>query len=320
MFNFLKRFMGKEKKEHLIDFMPPVRGVLKKDFPLAKFTRFGVGGPAEVFFEPADEADLVFFLSRVSGVPVTVIGSGSNLLIRDGGIPNIVIKLSKSFSGVEVKGERIIAKAATMNVEIAKAALDAGLSGMEFLAGIPGNIGGSTRMNAGAAGSDISTIMESAKMIDSSGHIHQITKDDLIFNYRETTIPNGWIFLEVTLKGIPMEKGIIAEKMNTLKIKRQESQPVNVKTAGSTFKNPEGLFAWKLIEKAGCRGMRIGGAMVSEKHCNFLVNTGNATANDIETLGEEIRRRVLEHSDIDLKWEIRRIGVKKPEQSTFGGR
>jgi len=320
VFGFLKRFMGKEAKEHLIDFMPPVRGVLKKDFPLAKLTRFGVGGPAEVFFEPADEADLVFFLSRVSGVPVTVIGSGSNLLIRDGGIPNIVIKLGKSFSGVEVNGERVIAKAATMNAEIAKAALDAGLSGMEFLTGIPGNIGGSVRMNAGAAGADISTIMETAKMIDASGHIHQITKDDLIFNYRETTIPNGWIFLEVTLRGIPMDKGIIAEKMNTLKIKRQESQPVNAKTAGSTFKNPEGLFAWKLIEKAGCRGMKIGGAMVSEKHCNFLINTGNATANDIEMLGEEVRRRVLEHSDINLQWEIRRIGVKKPEQSTFGGR
>lgn len=320
MFDFLKRFMGKETKEHLIDFMPQVRGVLKKNFPLAKLTRFGVGGPAEVFFEPADEADLIFFLSRVSGVPITVIGSGSNLLIRDGGIPNIVIKLGKSFSGVEVSGEHIIAKAATMNVEIAKAALDAGLSGMEFLAGIPGNIGGSVRMNAGAAGADISTVMEMAKMIDPSGHIHKITKDDLIFNYRETTIPSGWIFLEVTLKGIPMEKGIIAEKMNTLKIKRQESQPVNAKTAGSTFKNPEGLFAWKLIEKAGCRGMKIGGAMVSEKHCNFLINTGNATANDIEMLGEEVRRRVLEHSDINLQWEIRRIGVKKPEQSTFGGR
>lgn len=317
---FFKRLVTGEKQSHLIDFMPEVRGILKKDYPLASLTRFGVGGPAEVFFEPFDEQDLCNFLKAVHGVPITVIGSGSNLLIRDGGIPGIVIKLGKAFQGVSIEGTEITAKSATGNMTIAKAAMEAGLSGLEFLAGIPGNIGGSAKMNAGAMGKDFASLMIRAKMIDNFGSIHEIAKEDIIFNYRETTIPSGWIFTEITMAGTPKPKGEIAVLMSELKAKREETQPINVRTAGSTFKNPEGLSAWKLIEKAGCRGLKIGGAVVSDKHCNFLINTGDATANDLEELGEEIRRRVLASSEIDLKWEVRRIGVKKPEQSTFGGR
>ncbi len=319
-FDFLSRFMKPNSEPHLIDFMPEVRGELKKDFPLAKLTWFGVGGSAEVFFVPEDNEDLAHFLSGVQNLPLTVLGCGSNVLIRDGGIPGIVIKPGKSFSYLKVEGNDIICGAATRNGEIAKAALEAGLSGLEFLAGIPGNIGGSAKMNAGAAGSDISKILKSAVMVDNFGVFHHLGNADLIFNYRDTTIPTGWLFTEITLSGTPEDKSKIAETMNKLRTKRLESQPTNVKTAGSTFRNPEGLSAWKLIEKAGCRGMRIGGAVVSEKHCNFIINTGKASANDIEQLGETIRRKVMENSGIDLKWEIRRMGVKSPEQSTFGGR
>lgn len=319
-FNFLSRFIRKEPEQHLIDFMPEVRGELKKDFSLAKQTWFGVGGSAEVFFIPQDAEDLAHFLSGTQNLPLTILGCGSNVLIRDGGIPGIVIKLGKAFSYVKVEGNDIICGAGTRNGEIAKAAMEAGLSGLEFLTGIPGNIGGSAKMNAGAAGSDISKILKSAVMIDNFGFTHHLGREDFIFNYRDTTIPAGWIFTEITLSGTPEDKSKIAETMNNLRTQRLETQPTNVKTAGSTFRNPEGLSAWKLIDKAGCRGMRVGGAMVSEKHCNFIINTGNATANDIEQLGEEIRLRVMENSGIDLKWEIRRMGVKSPAQSTFGGR
>ncbi len=279
--------------------------------PLANMTRFGVGGPAEIFFVPADEQDLSFFIKSTQGIPVTVIGSGSNLLIRDGGIRGIVIKLGNAFQNISVNDNYITVGAAAMNFSVAKAAMEAGLSGLEFLSGIPGNAGGSAKMNAGSFGSDVSSVLVKAKMIDNFGNLHELSKDDLIFNYRETTIPTGWIFTELTFKGEPKPKGEIAELMNSFKVKREESQPVNVRTAGSTFKNPEGLLAWKLIEKAGCRGLRVGGAAVSEKHCNFLINTGGATADDLETLGEEIKRRVYESSFINLRWEIRRMGVKK---------
>lgn len=319
-FDFLSSFFYKKPQTHLMDFMPNVRGELKKDFPLAKQTWFGVGGPAEVFFIPKDKDDLAFFLSSIQNIPLTILGCGSNVLIRDGGIPGVVIKLGKEFSYIKVDGNDIICGAATRNGEIAKTALDAGLTGLEFLTGIPGNIGGSTKMNAGANGSDISKIIKSAVMIDNFGIQHILGKDDFIFNYRDTTIPIGWIFTEITLTGIPEEKTKIAETMNNIRAQRLETQPTNVKTAGSTFRNPEGLSAWKLIDKAGCRGLRLGGAMVSEKHCNFIINTGNATANDIEQLGENIRLKVMETCGIDLKWEIRKMGVKAPAQSSFGGR
>jgi UDP-N-acetylmuramate dehydrogenase len=298
-----------------MQYMPSVRGDLRAMQPLAQMTRFGVGGPAEIFFVPADEQDLAFFMKSTQGIPVTVIGSGSNLLIRDGGIRGIVIKLGAAFQNISIKGNTVTVGAATMNFALAKAAMEAGLSGLEFLSGIPGNAGGSAKMNAGSFGSDVSSVLIKAKMIDNFGNLHELTKDDLIFNYRETTIPTGWIFTELTFQAHPKSKGEIAETMNNFKIKREESQPINVRTAGSTFKNPEGLLAWKLIEKAGCRGMRIGGAMVSEKHCNFLINTGNATAEDLENLGEEIKSRVYESSFINLRWEIRRMGVKKTDSN-----
>jgi len=311
MFECLKNLFSVKHSSRLMHYMPNVRGELRAMQPLAQMTRFGVGGPAEIFFVPADEQDLAYFIKSTQGIPVTIIGSGSNLLIRDGGVRGIVIKLGNSFQNIDIRGNTVTVGAAAMNFSVAKAAMDAGLSGLEFLSGIPGNAGGSAKMNAGSFGSDVSSVLIKAKMVDNFGNFHELSKDDLIFNYRETTVPTGWIFTELTFQTTPKSKGEIAETMNAFKIRREESQPINVRTAGSTFKNPEGLFAWKLIEKAGCRGMRIGGAMVSEKHCNFLINTGNATAEDLENLGEEIKSRVYATSFINLRWEIRRMGVKK---------
>ena len=298
------------KRSFLLDRLPPLRGKLTENAPLAKMTWMNVGGPAEVLFEPADEEDLAFLVSHHLNIPTTLLGAGSNVIVRDGGVPGLVIHLGKNFSYCKVNEDHTIECGASLLVmELAKTAQKNGLSGFEFLCGIPGSVGGALRMNAGAHGSEIKDILISIRLINQKGEIKTIPMDAEFFQYRQNLLPSNWIFVGATFKGTPKNAEDIAATMAGYKEMREKSQPVGVKTCGSTFKNPEGLQAWKLIDKAGCRGMKVGGAEVSQKHCNFLVNTGKATAGDVETLGEEIRKKVLEDSGIPLEWEVQRIGI-----------
>ncbi len=298
--------------EHLIDRLPTVRGRLRADEPMARYTWFRVGGPAEVLFEPADVEDLQLFLqARPSDVPITVIGGTSNILIRDGGIPGITIRLGKAFSGIEIDGEQVRAGAAAADVNVARRAAEAGVGGLEFLVGIPGTMGGALRMNAGAYGTEIKDVFQSAEAITSDGERVSLALTEMGFGYRRCTVPSSQIFIGATLRGISGDVAEIQARMKEIQENREATQPVRERTGGSTFANPEGHSAWALVDAAGCRGLKIGGAMVSEAHTNFLINTGDATALDIETLGEEVRRRVKEDTGIDLHWEIRRLGVPK---------
>jgi len=303
--------------ENLIDRLPTVRGRLSENASLAKITWFRVGGPAEVLFKPADADDLAYFLQRKpADVAVTVIGVGSNLLVRDGGIPGVVIRLGREFASVIVEDDgQVVCGAGTLDGNVALAALQGGVTGLEFLSGVPGTIGGALRMNAGAYGAEMKDVLEKAEALDPQGKRHELSVTDLGFSYRKSTVPDDWIFTKAYLRGHPGNAKDIQERMFKIKEEREVSQPVRTATGGSTFKNPEGRRAWKLIDEAGCRGLRIGGAQVSEKHCNFLVNDGTATAADIENLGEEVRNRVKEISGIELVWEIRRIGVAKEGES-----
>ncbi|GEO40188.1 UDP-N-acetylenolpyruvoylglucosamine reductase [Skermanella aerolata] len=295
---------------HLIDRLPAVRGRLTADAPLANVTWFRVGGPAEAMFKPADAADLGDFLAGCpTDVPVTVIGVASNLLVRDGGVPGVVIRLGRAFVDVSVNGCEITAGAAALDLNVANAARDAGIAGLEFLSGIPGTIGGALRMNGGAYGRELSDVVVSATALDRSGLSHALSRDDLGLSYRHSNVPEDWIFTSAVLRGHPGDHADIGRRMHEIATSRAESQPVKARTGGSTFANPPGEKAWALIDRAGCRGLTIGGAQVSEKHCNFLLNLGTATADDLESLGEEVRRRVYETSGIELRWEIRRIGV-----------
>jgi len=301
--------------KRLIDRLPPVRGRLAEAPPLATITWFRVGGPAEVLFRPADREDLLAFLAaKPADVPVTVIGVGSNLLVRDGGVPGVVVRLGRAFAEVTLlRGTTdIAAGAGALDLNVALAARDAGIDGLAFLSGIPGTIGGALRMNAGAYCVEMKDVVVSAEAADGQGQVHQLTPADLGFGYRRCSVPEGWIFLETRLRGASGEPGAIAAKIAAIQSEREASQPVRSRTGGSTFANPPSAKAWELIDRAGCRGLRRGGAMVSEKHCNFLINTGGATAADLEALGEEVRRRVFESSGIRLEWEIRRIGVPSP--------
>lgn len=303
---------------HLIARLPEVRGEYRADAPVAQLTWFRVGGPAEVLFRPADEADLMEFLAgRPGDVPVTVLGVGSNTLIRDGGVPGVVIRLGKAFADAHVAGDRVLAGAGALDVTVAATAQRAGLTGLEFLSGIPGTIGGALRMNAGAYGSEIRDVLVTARAVDPLGHLHILDAAGMGLGYRHCSVAEDWIFTSAVLQGRPGDPATIAQAIADIRDAREETQPRRVRTGGSTFANPEGRKAWQLIDAAGCRGLRIGGAQVSEKHCNFLLNTGDATAADIETLGEEVRRRVRETSGIELRWEIRRIGLAK---SFTGGR
>jgi UDP-N-acetylmuramate dehydrogenase len=296
---------------HLIDRLPAVRGRLTADAPLANVTWFRVGGPAEVMFKPADASDLGDFLVGCPAeVPVTVIGVASNLLIRDGGVPGVVIRLGRAFVDMSVNGCEITAGAAALDLNVANAARDAGIAGLEFLSGIPGTIGGALRMNGGAYGRELSDVVVSATALDRSGASHALSRDDLGLSYRHSNVPEDWIFTSAILRGHPGDHAEIGRRMHEIATSRAESQPVKARTGGSTFANPPGEKAWALIDRAGCRGLSIGGAQVSEKHCNFLLNLGTATADDLESLGEEVRRRVYETSGIELRWEIRRIGVQ----------
>jgi UDP-N-acetylmuramate dehydrogenase len=294
------------------DALPPVRGRMSFDAPMAPFTWFRVGGNAEALFRPADLDDLISVLEALPPqVPVTVVGVGSNLLVRDGGVPGMVIRLAGPFASIDVVGNTITAGAGALDLTVAKEAEEAGLAGLEFLSGVPGTIGGALRMNAGAFGAEMKDVTVSAQALDRQGNLEILGPDELGFTYRHCAVPEGWIFLSASLKGRPGKPTEIGARMAEIAKAREDSQPVRVRTGGSTFANPEGQSAWKLIDAAGCRGLVMGGAQVSEKHCNFLLNTGDATAADIEDLGEEVRRRVLETSGVELHWEIRRIGVRK---------
>jgi len=298
----------------LIERLPPVRGRLRAGASLANVSWFRVGGAAEVLFVPADADDLAHFLeARPAQVPVTVIGVCSNLLIRDGGVDGVVIRLGRGFAGIEVEGNRIAAGAAALDLYVARAACQAGLGGLEFLSGVPGTIGGALRMNAGAYGREMIDAVEGAWAIDAGGRLQVLTRDDLAFRYRGCGVPDDWIFTEALLCGTPGDGGDIARRMAAINEERAASQPIRERTGGSTFANPPGAKAWQLIERAGCRGLRRGGAVVSPRHCNFLVNTGDATAADLEWLGEEVRRRVQEATGVTLEWEIRRIGRHRTE-------
>jgi UDP-N-acetylmuramate dehydrogenase len=293
----------------LIDRLPTVRGRLAAGSALSAVTWFRVGGPADVLFRPADTDDLAQFLKqKPDDVPVTVIGVGSNLLVRDGGIEGVVIRLGRGFTDIRATGTAISAGAGALDLNVALSARDAGIGGLEFLSGIPGTIGGALRMNAGAYESDVSEVFDHADALDAHGALHRLGKTEMGFTYRHSGVPEDWIFVGGTFTGRADDPKAIHARIQDIQSKREESQPVRARTGGSTFVNPTGHKAWKLIDDAGCRGLRKGGAMVSEKHCNFLINTGEASAADIEALGEEVRRRVRDKSDIDLAWEIKRIG------------
>ncbi len=297
----------------LIERLPPVRGRLTADAPLAGITWFRVGGPAEVMFRPADLDDLSGFLAGLpEGVPVTVIGVGSNLLVRDGGVPGVVIRLGRGFAGISVEGSLLRAGAAALDLNVARLAAEAGLAGLEFLSGIPGTIGGALRMNAGAYGRELVDLVLAAEALDPRGRLRRLDKADLGLSYRHSSVPEDWIFTGAELAGAPGERAAILARLAEIQRAREATQPIRSRTGGSTFANPPGRKAWELIDRAGCRGLILGGAMVSEKHCNFLINTGAATAADIEGLGELLRRRVREATGVELRWEIRRIGVPLP--------
>ncbi|HWD58673.1 MAG TPA: UDP-N-acetylmuramate dehydrogenase [Stellaceae bacterium] len=293
----------------LIDRMPPVRGRLTAAAPIGPLTWFRVGGPAEVLFRPADEADLAEFLKSLPGeIPVTVIGVASNLLVRDGGIPGVTIRLGRGFVEAAASGDALRAGAGALDLNVALTAAEAGVAGLEFLSGVPGTIGGGLRMNAGAYGSEIKDVLVEASAVDRKGTVHRVAAGELGLSYRHSAAPEDWIFTGAMLRGRRGEPAAIAARMDEIKAAREASQPIRARTGGSTFANPPGDQAWRLIDAAGCRGLRRGGAMVSEKHTNFLINTGDACAADIEGLGEEVRRRVHAQFGVVLEWEIRRVG------------
>ena len=289
--------------------LPVIRGSYAEKAGLKDLVWFRAGGPADILFRPADIDDLCAFMAaKPSYLPVTAIGVGSNLLIRDGGIPGVVIRLPAAFGRVEQVGDtRIRAGAAALDAAVARSAADAGIAGLEFLRGIPGTIGGALTMNAGCYGTETKDVFIEARAVDSRGRLVTLGPADMGFTYRHS-LPEGMIFVDAVLQGTRGEPGAIRARMEALVAQRESTQPVRSKTGGSTFKNPAGHKAWQLIDEAGCRGLMHGAAQVSEKHCNFLINTGDASATDIEALGEEVRARVKAKFGIALEWEIKRIG------------
>ena len=299
---------------HLIATLPPVRGRLQADAPLAPATWFRVGGPAEVLFRPADADDLAAFLAALqTEVPVTAIGAASNLIVRDGGVHGVVVRLARGCNAISVGADGVVAGAAALDVTVAEHAAAAGLAGLEFLSGIPGTIGGAVAMNAGAYGGDVAHTLDWAEIVTRSGNLLRLSNEHLGFSYRHAALPPGAIVVRARFHAQPGDPAVIAARMAEIRASREATQPVRARTGGSTFRNPSSdvstLKAWELIDGAGCRGLTRGGAQVSDKHCNFLLNTGDATAADIEGLGEEVRRRVRAASGVALEWEIRRIGV-----------
>lgn len=290
--------------------MPELRGRLSANVSLADITWFRAGGPAQLLFSPADEADLAYFLKhKPTDLAVFVIGLGSNLLVRDGGVPGVVIRLGRGFAEVKAEpGHRLRAGTAVPDVKVARAAADAGISGLAFYRGIPGSIGGALRMNAGAHGRETKDVLVEARAVDPAGTVHVLSLADMGFTYRHSAIPHDWIFTEALYQGTPGEPAAILAEMEAVAEYREQNQPIKERTGGSTFKNPPGHSAWKLIDAAGCRGFRVGGASVSEKHCNFLINDQGATGEDIERLGETVRARVKAKAGVTLEWEIIRLG------------
>jgi len=292
------------------DALPPVRGTYTPDAPLKDLVWFRAGGPAEILFRPADADDLgTFLFARNADTRVGIIGVGSNLLIRDGGIPGVVVRLPGSFGKVTVDGTRVTAGAAALDANVARVAADAGIAGLEFLRGIPGTVGGALKMNAGCYGREIKDIFVEARVLTGKGEAITLKAADMGFVYRKAQIPDDYIFIGAVFEGTKDDPAVIRARMEALVAEREASQPVKTRTGGSTFKNPPGHKAWQLIDEAGCRGLMRGQAQVSEKHCNFLINTADATAADIEGLGEEVRARVRAKSGVELEWEIRRVGV-----------
>ena len=290
-------------------YLPQPRGRLRENVSLANRCWFGVGGDAEWLFTPEDTGDLASFLNDLPvRIPVTVIGVGSNLLVRDGGIEGVVIRLGRGFTKISHEGDRIHAGAAALDVHVARYAADAGIGGLEFLVGIPGTIGGAVKMNAGAYGADVASCALNLTAIDRSGVHHVITAQEAGFSYRHSALPDGWIVTGATFQGVRAMLDVIHARMGKISTNRETTQPLRSKTGGSTFRNPDGHKAWQLIDDAGCRGLRRGDAGVSELHCNFLINHGNATSDDLESLGEEVRSRVFAQSGVTLEWEIKRIG------------
>ena len=290
--------------------MPALRGRLLANQSLAELTWFRVGGPAQVLFMPEDDDDLGYMLANLPAeIPVTVIGLGSNLIVRDGGVPGVAIRLGRGFGDIVIDGVDVRAGAAVPDVKVARAAQEAGIAGLSFLRGIPGSIGGALRMNGGAYGREIKDALIEARAVDRAGRVHVLGNADMRFAYRRCGAPDDYIFTQATFRGERGDPAVIAAEMDKITEAREATQPIKSRTGGSTFKNPPGQKAWQLIDAAGCRGLRIGDAQVSQMHCNFLINLGNATAADIEALGETVRQRVKEHSGVDLEWEIKRIGV-----------
>ncbi len=292
-----------------------MRGRLTANAPIGHLTWFRVGGPAELLFRPADEDDLAGFLAALPAkIPVTVIGVGSNLLVRDGGIPGVTVRLGRGFAAAAPNGDQVAAGAGALDLNVALTAAEAGIAGLEFLSGIPGTVGGGFQTNAGAYGTEFNDVLISADAVDRTGRIHRVGAAELGFSYRHSAAPPDWIFTGAVFRGTLGDRAAIAQRLAEIQAAREASQPIRARTGGSTFANPPGHQAWQLIDAAGCRGLARGAAMVSEKHTNFLINTGNATAADIEALGEEVRRRVSDRFGITLEWEIRRIG-RLPESA-----
>jgi UDP-N-acetylmuramate dehydrogenase len=293
--------------------LPRVRGRLVANAPIGHLTWFRVGGPAALLFRPADLDDLAGFLAAMPrDVPVTVIGVGSNLLVRDGGIPGVTIRLGRSFAEIATSIDAVSTGASALDLNVALAAAEAGIAGLEFLSGIPGTIGGGIRMNAGAYGGEFKDALVGADALDRKGTLHRLDVAQLGLSYRHCAVDPAWIFVAARFKGRAGDRAAIARRMAEIHGAREASQPIRARTGGSTFANPPGHQAWQLIDAAGCRGLARGGAMVSEKHANFLINTGDATAADIESLGDEVRHRVGDRFGIVLEWEIRRIGRLLP--------
>lgn len=293
--------------------LPPVRGTLRAEVPLGPLTWLRVGGPARFLFQPADLADLRDFRRAVNGsTPIFPMGVASNLLVRDGGVPAVVVRLGGELARIEIEGTTLLAGAGARDQRAAQEACRAGLAGLEFLIGIPGTIGGAVKMNAGAFGGETADRLLWAELVDAEGRLHRLARDELGLAYRRSAMPSDWIVVRAAFALVPSDPAAIRARMDAIRAEREATQPIGVATGGSTFKNPPGAKAWKLIEAAGCRGLRLGAAMVSEKHCNFLINTGGARAAELEGLGELVRERVRAHSGVTLEWEIVRVGDPAP--------
>ena len=289
--------------------LPCIRGRMTRSAPLERITWFRVGGPAEAMARPVDRADLQVLLAELPGdVPLTVLGVASNTLVRDGGIDGLVLRLGRGFSDIRAKGETVVAGAAALCANVARAAADAGLGGLEFLSGIPGTVGGALAMNAGAYGRETADVLIDADAMTRHGEVERLFNADFGFRYRGNALGKDRIFLQARFRGAERPCGEVRAAMAGIAAAREASQPIRTRTGGSTFRNPDGAKAWELIDRAGCRGLKRGGAMVSEMHCNFLVNTGNASAADLEDLAEDVRARVFAATGVGLDWEIERVG------------